>query len=133
MGSEMCIRDRYRGDLFEPLAQEQKRREQKRQVQKRYDLIISNPPYVDAADMRDLAAELHHEPSLGLAAGADGLDIVEKIIASAKQYLQSDGVLIVEAGNSQQAVEDKFGHFGPVWLEFEHGGGGVFLLQANQL
>ena len=113
----------HQGDLFEPLIN----------TQKRYDLIISNPPYVDAADMQVLAAELQHEPSMGLAAGADGLDIVAKIIASAKQYLQADGVLIVEVGNSQQAVEDRFGHLGPVWLEFEHGGDGVFLLQAGQL
>lgn len=74
----------------------------------RYDLIISNPPYVDAQDMADLPPEFLHEPELGLASGRDGLDITRRILADAADYLTENGVLIVEVGNSWWALEHAF-------------------------
>ncbi len=112
----------FEGNLYAPLPRGQ-----------RYDLIVSNPPYVDQQDMQSLAAEFHHEPQLGLAAGPDGLDIVERILADAKKMLTPGGVLIVEVGNSEAAVEQKFSDLGLMWLEFEFGGSGVFLISAEAL
>jgi ribosomal protein L3 glutamine methyltransferase len=98
-----------------------------------YDLIIANPPYVDAADMRMLPAEYRHEPGIGLAAGDDGLLVIRRIISESKQHLTKHGLLIVEVGNSQEAVEKAFPDIPFTWLEFERGGEGVFLLTADNL
>jgi len=98
-----------------------------------YQLIISNPPYVSAGEMQQLAEEFRHEPEIGLVAGSEGLDVVVRILAQAADYLDEEGILVVEVGNSQEMLAECFPEVPFLWLEFERGGQGVFLLEAAQL
>ena len=99
----------------------------------RYDLIVSNPPYVDAGTMASLDPEYRHEPRLGLAAGADGLDCVRRILTGAGEHLRAGGVLVCEVGASRPALERACPETGFTWLDLERGGEGVFLLTGVQL
>ncbi|KGA40080.1 SAM-dependent methyltransferase [Pectobacterium odoriferum] len=99
----------------------------------RYDLIVTNPPYVDEEDMFDLPQEFRFEPELGLAAGNDGLDLVRRILACAPDYISDDGVLICEVGNSMVHLIEQYPDIPFSWLEFDNGGDGVFMLTQSQL
>ena len=99
----------------------------------RYDLIVTNPPYVDAAEIAAMPAEYHHEPRLGLASGEDGLEAIEQILRQAPDHLQEDGVLIAEVGASEAALRAKYPQLPLVWLEFERGGSGVFQISRRDL
>lgn len=101
--------------------------------EREYNIIVSNPPYVGSDEMRTLPNEYLHEPNLALECGNNGLTIVENILKNAKKYLADDGILIVEVGNSEQALISAYPDVPFTWLEFENGGQGVFLLTAQQL
>jgi ribosomal protein L3 glutamine methyltransferase len=115
------VADRVRllqGDVYVPLANA------------RYDLIVANPPYVSDAEMARLPAEYRAKPDLALRAGTDGLDVVRRILSGAPRHLAADGALFVEVGDSDERVQQAFPQLPFMWPEFEHGGGGVFMLRA---
>jgi ribosomal protein L3 glutamine methyltransferase len=106
------------GDVFAPVSG------------RRYDLIVANPPYVSDEEMQALPQEYRHEPDHALRAGSDGLDVVRRLLAGATD-LTPQGLLFVEVGNSDERVQEAFPRLPFVWLEFEQGGGGVFMLRGK--
>jgi ribosomal protein L3 glutamine methyltransferase len=111
----------HRGDLFQPLGKQ------------RYDLIITNPPYVDARGMAKLPPEYHHEPRMALAAGDDGLDLVHRILAEAPRHLRPGGGVLCEIGRGKAPLERAYPEMDFVWLDTEQSSGEVFWLWQNDL
>jgi ribosomal protein L3 glutamine methyltransferase len=111
----------HRGDLFKPLGGN------------RYDLIITNPPYVDAEGMADLPRECRFEPKLAFGGGADGLDIVRRILNEAGEHLTPQGGLLCEIGRGRELLEDAFPHLPLLWLDTEDSDGEVFWIAASDL
>jgi ribosomal protein L3 glutamine methyltransferase len=99
----------------------------------RYDLIVTNPPYVNAHDMADLPAEFRHEPRAALAAGDDGLDVMRRIVSEARHWLTDDGVLVGEVGASADALIERFQSIPFIWPDLARGGHGVFVVDAARL
>lgn len=110
----------FQGDLFQPVAQE------------RYDLIITNPPYVDADAMEELPPEFRHEPAMALDGGEDGLDIVRRILAEAPRHLNPGGGLLCEIGRGREILEDDYPELDFFWLDTEESDGEVFWLTADK-
>lgn len=100
---------------------------------RRYDVIVTNPPYVGREELDSLPSEYRREPELGLFGGDDGLDIMRRILVDAAAHLEPEGILIGEVGNTEIALEGAFPTVPFVWLEFERGGGGVFVLTQQEL
>ena len=98
-----------------------------------YDAIVTNPPYVGSEELASLPAEYRREPQLGLYGGEDGLDIVRRILRDAAAHLNPQGILICEVGNTEEALQDAFPDVPFVWLEFDRGDGGVFVLEYQDL
>ncbi len=101
--------------------------------EKKYDIIISNPPYVSTEEMQELPAEYRHEPVTALESEENGLLHVERILREAKHFLGDNGILVVEVGNSKNALIDRYPTLPITWIEFEHGGDGVFVFTRAQL
>lgn len=99
----------------------------------KYDVIISNPPYVALQEWKDLPPEFHAEPDMAFKGGESGLDLVLRILTNAKDYLSEQGILIVEVGSSAETLQNLFPDVPFYWLNFERGGDGVFLLTADQV
>lgn len=99
----------------------------------KYDVIISNPPYVALQEWQDLPPEFHAEPDMAFKGGESGLDLVLRILTYAKDYLSEQGILIVEVGSSAETLQNLFPEIPFYWLNFERGGDGVFLLTADQV
>jgi len=110
----------WQGDLFQSIPSA------------KYDVIVSNPPYVPQAEFEALPDEYHFEPELGLVAGQDGLSVVRRILAQAADYLKPNGILMVEVGIAKDALMEAYPQVPFIWLEFTRGGEGVFLLDAEQ-
>lgn len=100
---------------------------------KKYDLIVTNPPYVNSDSMSKLPEEYLREPQIALAGGEDGMDLVRKIVEGAADYLTPEGILMIEIGNEREYAEAAFGHLGLTWLTTSAGDDAVFLLTAGQL
>jgi ribosomal protein L3 glutamine methyltransferase len=118
------LEDRVRlhhGDLFEPLQDE------------RYDLILSNPPYVPEVDVDGAPDEFRHEPRAALAAGEDGMDVVARLVEGAYPHLTDNGVLMVETGASWVGVEERYQEIGLAWVDLERGGDGIFVVERDAL
>ena len=98
-----------------------------------YDIIVANPPYVPAEEMQQLAPEFGHEPSMGLQAGSDGLDIIVQILKEAAGHLADSGILVAEVGHTQGLLLARYPQVPFMWLDFEYGGSGVFMLDKTQL
>lgn len=111
----------YQSDLFAALPAQ------------KYDLIVSNPPYVSISEWEQLPDEFHAEPEMGFTGSESGLDLVIKILFDAAEYLTEQGILIVEVGSSAETLQSQFSNIPFYWLEFEQGGDGVFLLTAEQV
>ncbi|MFA6163416.1 MAG: 50S ribosomal protein L3 N(5)-glutamine methyltransferase, partial [Methylobacter sp.] len=111
----------YQSDLFQELPDT------------KYDVIVSNPPYVCLEEWEQLPAEFRAEPDMGFKGGYSGLDIVLRILVDADNYLTEQGILIVEVGSSAETLQDTFPNVPFYWLNFERGGDGVFLLTAEQV
>ncbi len=115
----------HQGDLFESLPSPNE--------ENLFDLIICNPPYVNATSMANLPPEYHAEPEISLAGGVDGMDIIRKIIAHAKEYLKPDGALVIEIGNEAKNFSDAFPEIPVTWLDVSAGDDQVLLIQAEDL
>ena len=100
---------------------------------RKYDIIVSNPPYVPEEEMRALPAEYRHEPALALEAGAAGLDVVERILLEARRHMTPHGILVVEIGNGRAALEAKYPRMPFTWPDLEYGGEGVFVIPGTEL